>query len=116
MLRGVAALWLSLQQLRLQTHELASQTAQDKQALDIRMAQRALQLMKMLPDLVSSAATASLTVGKMRPSPSAATTPSICISPSGLPSAQIAPLERAHQVCARGVARRIDLGDCREVA
>lgn len=50
-LGGVAALWLSLQQLRLQTHELASQTAQDKQALDIRMAQRALQLMQMLADL-----------------------------------------------------------------
>jgi hypothetical protein len=50
-LGGVLALWLSLQQLKLQTQELKSQTAQEREAIDIRMAQRALELMRMLADL-----------------------------------------------------------------
>jgi len=45
---GVVALFLALEQLRLQTHELESQTAKDQEAIDIRLAQRALDLMRML--------------------------------------------------------------------
>jgi hypothetical protein len=48
---GVVALWLSLQQLRLQTRELATQTEQEQQAINIRMAQQAFNLMRMLADL-----------------------------------------------------------------
>lgn len=48
---GVVALWLSLRQLKLQTIELASQTRQENQAINIRLAQRAIDLMRMVADL-----------------------------------------------------------------
>jgi hypothetical protein len=48
---GLVALGFSYQQLKLQTQELQSQTVQEQRSIDIRMAQRALDLMKMLADL-----------------------------------------------------------------
>ena len=47
---GLSALGLSLKQLTLQSRELASQTSQEQRALEIRLAQRALDLMRLLMD------------------------------------------------------------------
>ena len=45
---GLSALGLSLRQLKLQTRELALQTTQDQQGIDIRLAQRGLDLMQLV--------------------------------------------------------------------
>ena len=48
---GLSALVFTLKQLKLQTRELEFQTNQERQAIEIRIAQRALDLMRLLVDI-----------------------------------------------------------------